>query len=352
MTQDISAVNAASKRIDWIDMAKGIAMVLVVLAHTVSETAAGSITRGVIFSFHMPLFFILSCTTFKWSSNMQQYISKLKKAAVHLLIPAGVTYVILIIVDCIRTPSLFVTGNFWLGKLYTLVFASGVSTYYSSLYVEAIGMTWFFLALFISRAVFDYLHMVLKDSYLLIVSMIIGICGILIGQYSWLPFSLDIALAIMPFLYVGCKLCSFKPDSHPLIKLLICLGSWGLCTYLTFPDAEIWSYLELAIRRYPMFPLCYIGAIAGTIVLCELSVIICRLKYIPKPFIFLGRNSLYFFCVHILDSIWISWWLVSDNQFLEALIRFLIDLAIFLLFMLARYLFFRIIRSLKARRAA
>lgn len=50
------------KRIEWIDCAKGIAMFLVILGHTVSSdwSSIEKLIRAVIFSFHMPLFFILS----------------------------------------------------------------------------------------------------------------------------------------------------------------------------------------------------------------------------------------------------------------------------------------------------
>ena len=47
---------SASSRIDWVDLAKGIAILLVILGHTVKVP----IIRAAIFSFHMLLFFILS----------------------------------------------------------------------------------------------------------------------------------------------------------------------------------------------------------------------------------------------------------------------------------------------------
>lgn len=43
----------AKQRLDWLDIAKGIAILLVIVGHTVNNP---SIIRQVIFSFHMPLF--------------------------------------------------------------------------------------------------------------------------------------------------------------------------------------------------------------------------------------------------------------------------------------------------------
>ncbi|WP_278969986.1 acyltransferase family protein [Megasphaera elsdenii] len=49
--------NIDLNRVGWIDVAKGIAIVLVIIGHTVQF---GGGTRNFIFSFHMPLFFLLS----------------------------------------------------------------------------------------------------------------------------------------------------------------------------------------------------------------------------------------------------------------------------------------------------
>lgn len=45
------------KRIEWIDVAKAICILLMIAGHTYP---VGSKVRNIIFSFHMPLFFILS----------------------------------------------------------------------------------------------------------------------------------------------------------------------------------------------------------------------------------------------------------------------------------------------------
>ncbi len=52
-------------RINWIDCAKGIAILLVIAGHTIEQP----VIRGVIFSFHMPLFFILSCMTYRFATS-------------------------------------------------------------------------------------------------------------------------------------------------------------------------------------------------------------------------------------------------------------------------------------------
>lgn len=56
-------INSLSrKRINWIDIAKGIAIVLMIIGHDV--TFGGNV-RNLIFSFHMPIFFLLTGYTIR-----------------------------------------------------------------------------------------------------------------------------------------------------------------------------------------------------------------------------------------------------------------------------------------------
>ena len=65
------------KRIDWVDMSRGFAMLLVMLGHTY---CAESI-RYWFYTFHVPLFFFLSGYVFstkKYNSFKEFLISKIK----------------------------------------------------------------------------------------------------------------------------------------------------------------------------------------------------------------------------------------------------------------------------------
>lgn len=74
----------SKKRIEWIDIAKGITILLVVIGHG----AINGALRGIIFSFHMPLFFILSSITFRLSENHDMFVRKTERAFVHLMLAA------------------------------------------------------------------------------------------------------------------------------------------------------------------------------------------------------------------------------------------------------------------------
>ncbi len=332
-----------STRIDWIDYAKGLAIILTILGHTVGAGFLGSTVRGLIFSFHMPLFFILSITTFNCSTDMNHYMANIKKAVKHLLIPALVTFGVLILADCIGNPSHITSGKFWNGKLMTLVFASGVDVTFNNGRVGAIGIPWFFFALFLGRAIFDFLNLTLQDDKkLLIASIIAGMFGILWGAREWMPFSLDIALAIMPFFYFGKMLKNLDLKKHLPALLLSSLVIWLFTLYLAFPDFKRWTYLELAVRRYTLFPISYITAIAGTVFVAEISILACRVPLLAKPILYIGKNSLYVLCVHILDNLFQPLWYIDKQEFASGGLRIVTDLVIFAVFMILRAIATRI----------
>ena len=323
-------------RINWIDLAKGITIILTIVGHSVSTGTIGAPLRGIIFSFHMPLFFILSCITYRYSGSLKELWAMLKRSAKHLLIPALVVQLILVIYNFIEKPSRLTDPGYYIGKLNTWIYASGVKFSVNGTEIFAIGITWFLIVLFLGRIAFDGLQLLLKNKILLyIASCIIGIAGVILGQLQWLPFSIDIALAVFPFFCFGYYLKNHPIKKGSFPKLFICfivwIGTFGL-TYFTR-----YTYLELAARTYTLFPLCYLTAAAGTLFIAYLSIELCKLGKITKPLIYVGKNSLYLLCIHAIDRIFKVCW-NFDSQWTTMVVRIVLDLIVFVLFMLLRKL--------------
>lgn len=320
-----------SKRVEWIDFAKGITIILVIVGHTISIGKHGSILRGLIFSFHMPLFFILSIITFRCSSSLEEYKRKTILSFKHLIYPAVIMITLNNIVLAVQNKSMIMSLEWWRDRIYSFLFSSGVDLTFNGFHVSGIGIPWFFFALFLGRTIFDYIHMYFDEKQLLVVSCIIGILGIGISIYQWLPFSLDIAFAIMPFFYVGYRLKTLNVEKMGRLKnCCVWCAIWLITFFITFSDYNVWTYLELAVRRYNFFPICYITAIAGTMLVVEVGIIVCRYsKIIKLPFLYIGKNSLYLLCIHIMDYLLNNFWNVSGNQYYSTVLRILIDSIIF-----------------------
>lgn len=338
---------SASNRIEWIDFAKGIGILLVIVGHCVYTNFYGELARGLIYSFHMPFFFIVSCSTTKWSVSLEDYLRKLKKNAIHLLVPVLVTFVFLSIVAIIRDHSLFLNLRWYKNQLFTLFFASGYRVPFAGMEVAALGKPWFLVVLFIGRSIFDYLHMKLSGFQLLLASLLIGASGILLGNLQFLPFSFDVALAVIPFMYFGHRLPELKMTVHPVRKMFLWLGIWLVSFYFTSPNVFLRTYLEIAVRRYSLIPVSLLCAVAGSLFLLEFSVVCCRLKKVTKPLIWLGKNSLYLYMIHIIDSTWSAFYYIQGHQFLSALLAVLCDLIAFGILMLLKTAITGLIRKRK-----
>lgn len=327
----IPADSGKHSRVEWIDLAKALGILMVIVSHSVGKDFLGALLRAALFSFHMPLFFMLSLMTYRCAGTTSEYLEKLKHAAKHLLIPALIVFAAFSAAGCIWTPANTFSFSYWKGRLFTLLFSSGVKLTFAGLEVTELGIPWFLVVLFLSRALFDYLHLLLKDERKLALwCTVLSCAGVLFGRLQWLPFSADIALAVLPFLWIGHSMKPEKLGRQPLKQLLF----WGLVfmftLYLTTPAGGDRTYLELAQRRYPLFPICFLCAYAGSICVCEFSILCCKAKKLFTPLIFVGRNAMWLLLVHMLDEFWKRLWLVEGRQFHTAARRVAVDIAIFL----------------------
>lgn len=104
----------------WIDIAKGIGIVLVVLAHTQSLDSSIS---SLIYLFHMPLFFILSGYLLK-SHNSSGSIKKIALHKAHRLLLPLFFYMLLIVVPmeysaCMNHKTSFLNAGWRFINVYT-----------------------------------------------------------------------------------------------------------------------------------------------------------------------------------------------------------------------------------------
>lgn len=96
MTENIISTDRQTDRQTYLDIAKGIGIILVVIGHCVPDASspagisvpAMKILHEIIYSFHMPLFFFISgFLTFKRDRQPKSRISLIAKRAKRLLIP-------------------------------------------------------------------------------------------------------------------------------------------------------------------------------------------------------------------------------------------------------------------------
>lgn len=337
------------QRIASVDIARGIAIISVIFAHTFSSVERIGI-REFIYSFHMPLFFILSGFTSKYSLNFNEVCHRSIHTIKKLGVPLISLWLIFTTYACLTNMENYSSMvDFVHQKFLQLIYASGVTNSQLVMLgggnIEALGIPWFFAALMGAKIIYDFLQLHFKSYRLLIAVLILTVCGILFGQFYHLPMSLDISFSVLLFLWMGHKLKStsivFK---FPIF--LIAMLCWGV-SWLVIKYYGDWG-LEIAGRSYPLFPLCYVGAFAATIVILHLSDILSRIdnSVFKSQLTLWGSCSMIILVIHCLDFLWKDLYTISDIVWINALLRITIDLSIFLCYSKIRDFNFRSLKSI------
>lgn len=284
--------NMNKRKLDWIDVSKGICILLMIVGHTIKF----GMLRTFIFSFHMPLFFILSGYTFKEKVKINVCI---KKSFKRLIIPYIITCVIMFPLVCINALTLNELSIQEILKFsLACIYANGAV---HTVPIDAIGAIWFLVCLFFARIFFNiFMNFTIEmNKYIkFILISIISTIGIVIGKIVELPGSIDIALSTLIFMYIG-FLLKTKQYKINTISIICLVAVWITQIFI--------GGIELASRRYFKFPLCIIGAIAGSIIVFILSSKIKQYHYLNKYLCWCGENSLTILCVHKVEATVINW---------------------------------------------
>ena len=279
------------QRIDFVDLAKGFCILLVVLEHSFSHYDIHTQVDVTLGAFRMPLYFFLSGLFFKEYEGFGGFI---KRKINKLLIP----FLFFYLTCSVFLPNvLYVFGYSvrnidnigWLNSLLAVV--SPTQRSFSN------GPIWFLICLFIINIIF-YLCQILvrkttaNDYILLVLSFFIGYIGYYLGKNSiQLPLYIDTALSSLPFYVCGYYLKN-KTDillPNHLDKYLPLLAV--LCLFVT---TLIATPTNFQYNVFENFYSLYLGGILGTLFIIFISKIIKSLPLIS----YWGRYSIIVLCTH------------------------------------------------------
>lgn len=286
-------------RIAWVDVAKGIAILLVIIGHTVNF---GSATRNFIFSFHMPLFFILSGYTFKLAGDFPVFFQRVKKLIRHLIYPSLIVSGIGIFAQWMMQDQHTVSALWCCTKRMAeaLWWASGVGVHAH----PALGALWFLFSLFWCKVIMDLIHLLFPGRRTGYIYVGIGLFGIAMGLKSkWLPQNMDVTFAAMVFIYIGILWRNYQDwlERHEQLCFMASVIIWVFC--LNVP-----MYIEMAARSYPWTICSVVEAVCGSYMvccLCKAFVANARIRYALQ---FIGMHTLLIFLVHHLDWLFFPVW--------------------------------------------
>lgn len=259
------------------DIMKGIGIILMIVGHWMFIPTR---LYQVIYSFHMPMFFILSGYFYNFD-NSHSFSVILKKESQRILLPYAFTAIVCVLCFVIRGKwqrAVYNIAAFGLGSM-------GINLGYGETYVGAI---WFLIALFWSKIIYFLLSQYTKHPT--IISIFLSLCiSFWSNAIHYIPFGIAQGLCALGFIGIGNWLRYNKPHYLMIIASIIC---WIIAVLL--------GEMDIAICKFNCFPLNFVGACGGTFVLLYISKVISKIdKYIGLHTI--GSHTLTILCVYTIS---------------------------------------------------
>ncbi|MCX4328753.1 MAG: acyltransferase [Lachnospiraceae bacterium] len=297
------------RRIQYIDIAKGIAMICIVLGHLGNP----QINR-VVFTFHVPVFFFITGYFINTSLSVKDFIKNKTRT---LLCPYIFTCLAIIILATLEYQvfmgSTAAKQAFW-EWIYAAIYGAGDS-YSQPFYIKAIGALWFLWATFWGSILMRVLLIVQGRAAgtRIIMVLVLFIAGYWSRNLFWFPFSIQAGCCAVLFIYFGYLFRISKEFFKNMSVETKAAGTiFALAVWIDF------------IRNFRSFWLvhCDIGRgiidIAGCICGCYIIMLISwyigkHTHIISRSLSFLGRYSLFMLCIHNTELNIFPWQRVTQK---------------------------------------
>lgn len=328
------------RRIEWVDVVKGMAVPLIIIGHT-SQSAA-FITY--IYSFHMPLFFLLSGYTSKRAEDVKTYGKHILKNFCYLILPC------ILVQLGIEWVELWMKTGTWQMLTWTKITGIFYRLFWGCAWgwadgFPSVGMLWFFITMFWAKVIWEGIGLLFpeKDTAICI---FVALIGIWYGPGNYLPQNLDIAMMTVLYYCIGNFARKYQEKviaaRFKMPLFWIALMIWVFC-------AQQGMYIELAVKSYPGIVVGILESICGSYVFCILAQEVAENRICKKIFSFLGRHTLLIVLVHHMDSLMEEFWL-QDSWGMSCVYRGLLVIGISTVVSGARYLVKNLFLKLRTRK--
>ena len=273
-----------SDRVQWIDGCKGLAILLVVLGHTMRT----DLSLVYIYGFHMPIFFFLSglvCNEKKYTWG-----SFLKSRFNTLVIPYIAFYLLTWLYWLFVERSFRPLGMEWWQPLIGMVYGAQWHEYMSHN-----GILWFLPCLFVTEVLFFVVKKLPRTYIQLFVVVVLAGVGYLFKTN--LPWCINIACVALQFFFVGNLLRTVflktdetkRDNSTTVIVSLVAISVYILLSayWLNHVNMATNAYGNIAVFEL----LAFIG-ICGFVCVCK------WLNLSRTGGGYFGRNTLVIFALH------------------------------------------------------
>lgn len=284
-------------RLQYIDIAKAIAIFLVVLGHPRAVEDYGTVERF-LYAFHMPLFFMMSGIFLKQKSHygVQSWKNFFKKNLLGLFVP----YII------------------WAAIYMTFSYINVGKVLYGSWIVlrntHSLSSLWFLPVLFMARTYQEaMMHVAWKFKWnprivAAVCAFLFFVIGMVIphnntGDGIGMPWGFDIAFVASTFMlfgYLGRPYLEKFVERGNLLKLGIAAASLGLLLVgMHFAHySETHPFMLMANAEFGSPVICLINGIAGSLMVIMIAQILSSVLKHRSLFLYIGQNTMGIYLIH------------------------------------------------------
>ncbi len=277
-------------RLAWLDMVKGVAIMMVVYVHCTSQPA---FINKWICTFFMPLFFIAAGYTYRLKKGFFRYNVK------RVLVPYYLWGMVGVLFGIMRRVK---DHDFLIGDTVTRFVAF------------LLGRTmdnyplWFLVAFFVAKTVYDGINalterVAVKNPLLFEVACVVlfTTIGYFFSQHKTFGFCLyraDDGLVMLPFFLFGKLLARYTKDCAP--------GKWKTAVFALVMLAgnmlfgmALNSLVSVNSSEYGNIAFFYLSAVMGTLFIFSMCRLLENVRVIVDGLAFLGKRSMDILCMHI-----------------------------------------------------
>ena len=300
-----------TQRVEWVDTARGIAMLAIVLGHIGVHPI-----NVVVYTFHVPVFFLI---TGWFLSRRMDFATFTKKRARVLLVP----YVATCLVICVgKVVEAAVTGGadaaaeaavWWpVAALY----AAGTGDVPKPESVSLIGAIWFLWACFWGcvwlRALLELKH----ERVRALIVVAVFVASIFSAKVFFLPLDLQPGGVALGYMYLGWAARQYvlpKVRTWPRNLNIALLAATALVWLTYIPWHDRVAFVEALPGAHWLSTF---GILSGCVTVFVISWLLTKaLPGVTRPLRFLGKYSLIMMCVHMVEM-----WFIDYTELANSLI--------------------------------
>ncbi len=279
-------------RIVWIDQLRAVAFFFVVLGHvTIPDTM-----RNIIYSFHMPLFFMISGMTVNLDKLEQMPIwETIKKQFFRLIVPYIWLNLLMFPQWVLNFRILEYKESVPLPEIFKGIFVAN-----SRLYESPSNALWFIPTLAIANILFALVVKFSKKD-LRWMAVVIGVFALagFSSKMEKMIWHLDAALTAVVFLFIGYLIVRYFKQNDDKIKALSAVKYTGIV--LLFLAVGLYAvrtngYISMASNNFGKYLIWfYIAAVTMSIVVVLIVRLLPKIRWLT----YIGCNTLIYLAVHV-----------------------------------------------------